>query len=150
MLSEGDGVSRRGTQQNAPFNGDVIRKMLNNIKPEDLIVWYNKNIGKAYLRQSSYRPSFHILDCTDLEVNYDNDKYEGSGKVKQGFCVELCVLFMSSVSFVTNIGTQTQMVSCNLAKNESAHDCRKHQENNTDLYGHHGNQHITHTSSSFR
>ena len=72
------------------------------------------------------------------------------GKVKQGFCVELCVLFMSSVSFVTNIGTQTQMVSCNLAKNESAHDCRKHQENNTDLYGHHGNQHITHTSSSFR
>jgi len=41
VLSEGDGVSRRGTKQNAPFNGDVIRKMLNNIKPEELIVWYN-------------------------------------------------------------------------------------------------------------
>ena len=42
--------------------------MLNNIKPEDLISWYNKNVGKAYLRQSGYRPSFHIIDCTDLEL----------------------------------------------------------------------------------
>jgi hypothetical protein len=83
VLSEGDGVSRRGTKENAPFNGDVIRKMLNNIKPEELIVWYNRNIGKAYLRQSGYRPSFHILDCTDLEVNLDNENYEGSGIVKR-------------------------------------------------------------------
>ena len=73
VLSEGEGVSRRGTKQNAPFNGDVTRKMLNIIKPEDLINWYNKNVGKAYLRQSGYRPSFHILDCTDLEVNFDNE-----------------------------------------------------------------------------
>ena len=83
VLSAGEGVSRRGTKQNAPFNGDVIRKMLNSIKPEDLINWYNKNIGKAYLRQSGYRPSFHILDCTDLEVNFDNENYEGSGIVKR-------------------------------------------------------------------
>jgi hypothetical protein len=83
VLSAGEGVSRRGTKQNAPFNGDVIRKMLNSIKPEDLINWYNKNVGKAYLRQSSYRPSFHILDCADLEVNFDNENYEGSGIVKR-------------------------------------------------------------------
>jgi hypothetical protein len=83
VLSEGEGVSRRGTKQNAPFNGDVIRKMLNSIKPDDLINWYNKNIGRVYLRQSGYRPSFHILDCTDLEVNFDNENYEGSGIVKR-------------------------------------------------------------------
>ena len=83
VLLEGDGVSRRGTKQNAPFNGDVIRKMLNSIKPMDLINWYNKNVGKAYLRQSGYRPSFHILDCTDLEVNFDNENYEGSGIVRR-------------------------------------------------------------------
>ena len=83
VLSAGEGISRRGTKQNAPFNGDVIRKMLNSIKPEDLINWYNKNIGRAYLRQSGYRPSFHILDCTDLEVNFDNENYEGSGIVKR-------------------------------------------------------------------
>ena len=57
--------------------------MLNSIKPEDLINWYNKKIGKAYLRQSGYRPNFHILDCTDLEVNFDNENYEGSGIVKR-------------------------------------------------------------------
>ena len=83
VLSAGEGVSRRGTEQNAPFNGDVIRKMLNSIKPMDLINWYNKNVGKAYLRQSGYRPSFHILDCTDLEVNFDNENYEGSGVVRR-------------------------------------------------------------------
>lgn len=83
VLSEGEGVSRRGTKQNAPFNGDVTRKMLNIIKPEDLISWYNKNVGRAYLRQSGYRPSFHIADCTDLEVNIDNENYEGSGIVKR-------------------------------------------------------------------
>jgi len=83
VLSEGEGVSRRGTKQNAPFNGDVIRKMLNSIKPEDLINWYNKNVGRTYLRQSGYRPSFHILDCTDLEVNFDNENYEDSGIVKR-------------------------------------------------------------------
>ena len=83
VLSEGEGVSRRGTKQNALFNGDVIRKMLNSIQPDDLINWYNKNVGKAYLRQSGYRPSFHILDCTDLEVNFDNENYEGSGIVKR-------------------------------------------------------------------
>ena len=60
------------------------------------------------------------------------------GKVKQGF---MCYI-MNSDSFVTNIVTQTQLVSCNPAMNESAHDYKKHQENNTDLYRHHGNQHI--------
>jgi len=83
VLSEGEGISRRGTKQNAPFNGDVIRKMLSKISPEELICWYNKNVGKAYLRQSGYRPSFHILDCTDLEVNIDNQNYEGSGIAKR-------------------------------------------------------------------
>jgi hypothetical protein len=83
VLSQGEGVSRRGTKQKAPFSGDVIRKMLNSINPEDLINWYNKNVGRAYLRQSGYRPSFHILDCTDLEVNFDNENYEGSGIVKR-------------------------------------------------------------------
>ena len=29
VLCEGEGISRRGTNDNTPFNGDVIRKMLN-------------------------------------------------------------------------------------------------------------------------
>lgn len=42
VLSEGEGISRRGTKENAPFNGDVTRKMLNDVKPSELIRWYNR------------------------------------------------------------------------------------------------------------
>ena len=30
-----------------------------------------------------YVPSFHILDCTDLLVNFYNENYEGSGVVRR-------------------------------------------------------------------
>ena len=83
VLSSGEGVSRRGTKEEAPFNGDVIRKMLYKMSPGELVGWYNKNAGKAYLRLIDYRPSFHILDCTDLEVNLENENYEGSGIVRR-------------------------------------------------------------------
>ena len=82
VLSEGEGISRRGTRENAPFNGDVTRKMLNDVKPSELVDWYNHHAGKAYLRQADYKPCLHILDCTNLVVNFDNENYEGSGIVK--------------------------------------------------------------------
>jgi hypothetical protein len=82
VLSEGDGISRRGTKEKAPFNGDVIRKMLNDIQPHELIRWYNRVAGASYLRQADYKPCIHILDCTKLMVNFDNEKYEGSGVVE--------------------------------------------------------------------
>lgn len=82
VLSEGEGISRRGTKDNAPFNGDVIRKMMYDIPPTELIDWYNLYVGRAYLNQTNYQPSIHILDCTELEVNIENENYEGSGIVK--------------------------------------------------------------------
>ncbi len=82
VLSPGDGISRRGTKENAPFNGDVTRKMLNGVKPQELIHWYNRVVGVAYLRQADYKPCIHILDCTKLVVNFQNENYEGSGIVK--------------------------------------------------------------------
>ena len=82
VLSQGEGISRRGTKENAPFTGDVIRKMLNDMQPSELIRWYNRIVGSAYLRQADYKPCIHILDCTKLVVNFDNEKYEGSGVVK--------------------------------------------------------------------
>jgi len=33
VLLEGEGISRRGTKDNTPFNGDVIRKMLDDMTP---------------------------------------------------------------------------------------------------------------------
>jgi hypothetical protein len=49
VLCEGEGISRRGTVDETPFSGDVIRKMLNEIEPHALIEWYNRVVGKAYL-----------------------------------------------------------------------------------------------------
>jgi hypothetical protein len=83
VLLEGEGISRRGTKDNAPFNGDVIRKMLDDMTPMELIQWYNRHVGRAYLDQANYEPSIHILDCTKLEVNIENENYEGSGIVKE-------------------------------------------------------------------
>jgi hypothetical protein len=31
--------------------------------------------------QITYSPTFHIVDCTELEVNFKNEKYEGSSTV---------------------------------------------------------------------
>ena len=81
VLAEGEGISRRGTQENAPFSGDVIRKMLSNMTPQELVDWYNRYVGRAYLRQADYSPCLHIMDCTKLIVNYENEKYECSGVV---------------------------------------------------------------------
>ena len=82
VLTQGDGISRRGTKEPAPFNGDVTRKMLNGVEPQELIGWYNRVVGAAYLRQAAYKPCIHILDCTKLVVNFDNENYKGSGVVK--------------------------------------------------------------------
>jgi hypothetical protein len=84
VLCEGEGISRRGTQENIPFTGDVIRKLLYGITdPFILVEWYNRIAGAAYLRQASYEPCIHILDCTELEVVLENENYEGSGIVSR-------------------------------------------------------------------
>jgi hypothetical protein len=82
VLCEGEGISRRGTGDNGPFSGDVTRKMLDVMTPSELLDWYNQHVGKAYLRQANYKPTLHILDCTELEVVFENDRYEGSGVVR--------------------------------------------------------------------
>ncbi len=46
-----------------------------------LIECYNRVVGQAYLKRANYRPSIHIIDCTELEVLLENDRYEGSGVV---------------------------------------------------------------------
>ena len=81
VLYPGDGISRRGTKDATPFNGDVIRKMLYEMNASELIDWYNRVAGAAYLRQAGYKPCIHIIDCTELEVPLENKNYEGSGVV---------------------------------------------------------------------
>ena len=56
--------------------------MLNDMSMSSLVDWYNRCVGRAYLRQVDYAPCLHIMDCTKLVVNFDNENYEGNGVVK--------------------------------------------------------------------
>jgi len=85
----GCGLSRKGTKQEAPFHGDVIRKVLeqiaqvdkkaNDIPGRSLINWFNGHVGKIFCGAVGAEPCIHILDCTTLTVTLNNDHYELSG-----------------------------------------------------------------------
>ena len=96
----GEGLSRKGTQQAAPFHGDVVRKLLAQLAKQDtdnkerpgqcLLDWYNAQVGTLFCQTVKAEPLLHILDCTDLTVNLHNDRYEQSGittkNSKEGKC----------------------------------------------------------------
>jgi len=85
----GKGLSRKGTQEEASFHGDVVRKLLEQIARQDrkakrlpgqsLLDWYNAQVGTLFCRAADAIPCVHILDCTDLTVPLKNDNYEQSG-----------------------------------------------------------------------
>lgn len=43
---------------------------------------YNNTVQKGIMPLLNIKPDIHILDCTDLEVNLDNENYEQSGIYK--------------------------------------------------------------------
>lgn len=85
----GSGLSRRGTKHAAPFHGDVVRKLLAVIATKDranqrlpgqtLLDWYNDQVGTLFCQAVGATPTLHILDCTQLLVNFKNDRYENAG-----------------------------------------------------------------------
>ena len=85
----GKGLSRKGTQEDTSFHGDVMRKLLQQIALADekqkrlpgqsLIDWYNAHVGKLCCRAAKAKPCIHILDCTDLTVPLKNENYARSG-----------------------------------------------------------------------
>jgi Transposase DDE domain len=91
-LSAGEGLSRRGTQEQSVFHPDTLRKLLRQIaaldreagrRPgESLLSWWNETVGPAFLRRAGGGSGAWILDCTKLLVNLDNPRYEGSDVTK--------------------------------------------------------------------
>ena len=53
VLSAGEGISRRGTGDETPFSGDVIRKMLNGIEPYSLVDIYPKSCTLEYCAENN-------------------------------------------------------------------------------------------------
>ena len=45
----------------------------------DMVFGYNNTVQNHIMPKLDIDPNIHILDCTDLEVNYDNQNYEGAG-----------------------------------------------------------------------
>ena len=89
VLPPGEGLSRKGTQQEGAFHADVVRKLLDMLAwkeqqagqspAQSLIAWYNQHVGGLFCRSVDAEPMLHILDCTDLTVPLSRDGYEGSG-----------------------------------------------------------------------
>lgn len=56
-----------------------IRFLIGKYGADDLISGYNDTLQNHIMKKMDMIPDIHILDCTDLEVNFDNPNYEGAG-----------------------------------------------------------------------
>lgn len=61
-----------------------IRSMLDKYDKEELIGSYNTYIHGHVLKKTGISPDIHILDCTKVEVNIDNEHYEGAEEAHDG------------------------------------------------------------------
>ncbi len=87
-LAPGEGLSRRGTQDEAVFHGDVLRKLLQQVAAADraagrrpgdsLLHWWNTTVGPAMRRLAEGGLGVWIRDVTKILVNLNNPGYEGS------------------------------------------------------------------------
>lgn len=56
-----------------------IRFLVGKYSAEDFIAGYNTTVQKYIMPHMDMIPNIHILDCTDIEVNFQNTNYEKSG-----------------------------------------------------------------------
>jgi len=56
-----------------------IRFLVGKYASQDFITCYNDAVQKFIMDKVNIETNIHILDCTDIEVNYDNTNYEGAG-----------------------------------------------------------------------
>ncbi len=64
------------------YEEGVTRNIINKYEAKDFIQFYNTYIKDFILGKHVDQPTIHILDCTKVTVNLDNDKYEKSEVVK--------------------------------------------------------------------
>ncbi len=60
------------------FTEGTIRYLLGKYSNEDLITYYNKVVQNHIMPLKNIKPNIHILDCTKIAVNIDNENYENS------------------------------------------------------------------------
>ena len=72
-LIDVEGIGRGLMQESS------IRFLIGKYLPDILINGYNNAVQNQIMPKLNLEANIHILDCTDLEVNYFNSNYEGSG-----------------------------------------------------------------------
>jgi len=60
------------------FTEGTIRHLLGKYTSEEWINYYNDIVRNYIFTKKGIRPNIHILDCTKIAVNFDNENYENS------------------------------------------------------------------------
>ena len=64
------------------FSESVMRKLLLKYTSEEWVSFYNSYVYDCLMPKLDIKPNIHILDCTKIPVNLQNDNYENSSVVK--------------------------------------------------------------------
>ena len=75
-------IDDNGNLKNSLMREGTLRSLLNKYDSSFFVDGYNNTVQKGILPLLDIVPDIHILDCTDLEVNYSNQNYEQSGIAK--------------------------------------------------------------------
>ena len=60
------------------FTEGTIRHLLGKYTAEHLVEYYNNVVQKQVFEAKDIKPDIHILDCTKIAVNMDNENYENA------------------------------------------------------------------------
>lgn len=64
------------------FSESVMRKLLMKYTSEEWVCFYNNYVQEHLEKRLDIQPCIHILDCTKILVNLNNNNYENSSVVK--------------------------------------------------------------------
>ena len=64
------------------FSESVMRKLLAKYTSDEWVSFYNSYVQNCLMEKLDIQPCIHILDCTKILVNLDNENYEESSVVK--------------------------------------------------------------------
>lgn len=75
-------VDTDGKLKEALMRESSLRLLLGKYNSDELFSAYNDTVQNYIMPKLNAQPDIHILDCTDLEVNLDNENYEGADVTK--------------------------------------------------------------------
>lgn len=72
------GYNLMSDDKNELFTEGTIRYLIGKYSAEDLVAYYNNTFQNYIAKTKNIESNIHILDCTKVAVNIDNENYENS------------------------------------------------------------------------